>query len=137
MQLTEIDQFFNDHPLKKEYFSAGDSERSGCAAVAERDVLAALGGYEPEKAIEKELFRAAIAEQTIFLLLNPEYLTGAYTRINTLTSAGNTCRFNGQDSPLGQRAAALIAPLTDKKGNSVSAESTTQQPIGSISLLRG
>lgn len=112
MQLQEIDSFFGQHPLKEQYFSAPESERSGCAAVAERDVRAAIA-HLPEEITSRyqEFIPAAIAEQTIFLLLNPEYLTGAYTRINSLSSAGNSCRFNGQESPLGQRAAALLSPL--------------------------
>ena len=41
MELSEINSFFQNHPLREEYFSFSEAERSGCAAVAERDVTAA------------------------------------------------------------------------------------------------
>lgn len=116
MTLTETDTFFQNHPLKDKYFSFTDSERSACIAVAERDVTAALGNNLPLKnnALQ-ELLDAAIAEQTVFLMLNPEYLTGSYTRTSAVTSAGESRRFSGQNSVLGQRAAALLEPLLANK----------------------
>ena len=75
MQLSEVDLFFTEHPLKESYFSFSETERAGTLAVAERDVRAVTAGcsFQGE---QLEFFQAAIAEQTIFLLLNPEYLTG-------------------------------------------------------------
>ena len=108
MTLNEIDSFFQNHPLKERYFAILDNERAGTAAVAERDVMAAVSTED------REFLNAAIAEQTIFLILNPEYLTGAYTHTQSLSSGGENRRFQTSVSPLGQRAAALIAPLLAK-----------------------
>ena len=111
MTLFEIDEFFREHPLKESYFKFSESERSGIAAVAQRDVAAAIANV-PEIPENKQLLvNAAIAEQTVFLMLNPEYLTGTYTNISAVGSGDNLRRYSGQSSPLGQRAAALIAPL--------------------------
>ena len=114
MQLSKVDEFFSAHPLKEQYFNFSGPERAGTAAVALRDVRSALAGYTVKDS-EQEFFEAAVAEQTIFLLLNPEYLTGAYTRTASLSSAGNSRKFSGQESVLGQRPAALIAPLLNRK----------------------
>ena len=46
MELSEINSFFQNHPLREEYFSFSEAERSGCAAVAERDVTAAADDAE-------------------------------------------------------------------------------------------
>lgn len=114
MTLTEIDSFFQNHPLKERYFAVLDNERAGTAAVAERDVMAAVSHCEITGTEDREFLNAAIAEQTIFLILNPEYLTGAYTHTQSLSSGGENRRFNTSNSPLGQRAAALISPLLIK-----------------------
>lgn len=111
MQLETIDDFFQDHPLKERYFACSEAERAGTAAVAERDILAATAHCKIESESDKAFLLAAIAEQTVFLMLNPEYLTGCYTRTSSLSSGGGTRRFSDTASPLGQRAAALIAPL--------------------------
>ena len=118
MDLIETDNFFLVHPLKERYFSFGEAERSGIVAVAERDVRAAVAFHLPETGEEMDFFNAAIAEQTIFLMLNPEYLTGCYTRVNAVDSAGESLRFSDQKSLLGQRAAALLAPLLNKTAQS-------------------
>jgi hypothetical protein len=120
MLLKNTDDFFRDHPLKEQYFACSETERAGTAAVAERDILAATAHCKIESESDKEFLRAAIAEQTIFLMLNPEYLTGCYTRTASLSSGGGTRRFSDPASPLGQRAAALIAPLlaaSERAGN--------------------
>ena len=113
MLLEDLEKFFQDHPLKKEYFNHSDDERSGTFAVALRDIRALLGDYQPTDD-DMEFFRAAVAEQTLFLLLNPEYLTGVYAHTAALTAAGSSRKFSNSDSPLGQRAAALLAPLLKK-----------------------
>lgn len=110
MQLTIADEFFNEHPLKEHYFSFSEAERAGTLAVAERDILALLAGSKVTED-EEPFFQAAIAEQSIFLLLNPEYLTGAYTRTVSISSSGHSRKFSGQESVLGQRAAALLTPI--------------------------
>ena len=110
MQLSIADDFFNDHPLKEHYFSFSEAERAGTLAVAERDILALLAGNRITEA-EREFFQAAIAEQSIFLMLNPEYLTGAYTRTVSISSSGYSRKFSGQESVLGQRAATLLNPI--------------------------
>lgn len=114
MTLNEIDSFFQNHPLKERYFAILDNERAGTAAVAERDVMAAVSHCEINGTEDREFLNAAIAEQTIFLILNPEYLIGAYTHTQSLSSGGENRRFQTSVSPLGQRAAALIAPLLAK-----------------------
>lgn len=126
MNISEIDAFFQEHPLKERYFSVDVSERAGVAAVAQRDVLAAVAGCTVSGEEAVEFLHAAIAEQTIFLMLNPEYLTGCYTAVSTLSSGGVSRKFSGTASPLGQRAAALIAPLlaaAEKTQNSTSSGS--------------
>ena len=40
MLLSEINSFFQSHPLKEQYFSVNENERAGTALVAERDVNA-------------------------------------------------------------------------------------------------
>ena len=90
MTVIEIDNFFLTHPLSEKYFSFSDVERAGCAAVAERDVRAVLLDVEISTDEEAAFVNPAIAEQTVFLLLNPEYLTGIYSRITAVSSAGET-----------------------------------------------
>ena len=114
MLITEINAFFQNHPLKEQYFAANDIVRTGTAAVAERDVLAAVSQCTVSTDEERGFLNAAIAEQTIFLILNPEYLTGCYSHIQSIGSGGESRRFTVNSSPLGQRAAALIAPLLAK-----------------------
>ena len=148
-QLSKVDEFFSAHPLKEQYFNFSGPERAGTAAVALRDVRSALAGYTVKDS-EQEFFEAAVAEQTIFLLLNPEYLTGAYTRTASLSSAGNSRKFSGQESVLGQRPAALLASLlenaaTEKKkypensssGNSSSGTTAEAENCGTLHLERG
>lgn len=140
MTLIEIDEFFREHPLKESYFKFSDAERAGIAAVAERDVTAAVANVPQISAKEQQLVDAAIAEQTVFLMLNPEYLTGIFTRIENIGSAGNSRRFSGQESPLGQRPAALIAPLLERSsstGSSSAAAGNREALPPVISLLRG
>ena len=85
---------FDIMPLSEKYFSFAEAERAGCAAVAERDVRAALLDTAVSAEDETMFVNAAIAEQTVFLLLNPEYLTGMYTRISALASAGESKKFS-------------------------------------------
>ena len=118
MLLSEINSFFQSHPLKEQFFSVNESERSGMALVAERDVMAAIGNRQIASAQEREFLNAAIAEQTIFLILNPEYLTGTFSHTQSVGSAGENRRFTSSSSPLGQRAAALIAPILARTENS-------------------
>ena len=111
MLQSEIDTFFMNHPLKERFFAFSAEERAGCAAVAERDVLAAVADCTLSGEKQQQFLNAAIAEQTVFLLLNPEYITGTYTRTAALSSGGESRKFSDVLSPLGQRAAALISPL--------------------------
>ncbi len=111
MLISEINTFFQSHPLKEHYFSVNESERAGTAAVAERDVLAAVSHCTVSSEEDRGFLNAAVAEQTIFLILNPEYLTGCYSHTQSIGSGADSRRFTSSSSPLGQRAAALIAPL--------------------------
>lgn len=124
MTIIEIDNFFTNHPLAEKYFAFPEADRAGCAAVAQRDVRAALTGCPVSETEENELVFAAIAEQTIFLLLNPEYLVGSYTHLSAVVSAGESKRFTGSQAVLGQRPAALIAPLLNRKISADTAEET-------------
>lgn len=139
MTLTEIDTFFNNHPLKEKYFSFSESERAGCFAVAERDVTAAAARCLPLQSDETQrLFDAAVAEQTVFLMLNPEYLTGNYTRTESISSAGENRRFSEQNSVLGQRTAALLAALPEGVcTNEPDGQGTSEVISGSLILQRG
>lgn len=130
MLLSEINSFFQSHPLKEQYFSVNENERAGTALVAERDVMAALGHCTIASAQEREFLNAAIAEQTIFLILNPEYLTGAFSHTLSIASGGENRRFASSTSPLGQRAAALIAPILEKAANGGNLADTTDSPSG-------
>lgn len=138
MTLVETDEFFREHPLKESYFKYSENERSGILAVAARDIQAAVSGIEPVNGDEKNFIDAAIAEQTIFLMLNPEYLTGKYTRTAAVGSGESMLRFSDQLSPLGQRAAALIAPLL-KRGENLKEKTTDATDIlpPTVSLMRG
>ena len=73
--IRQIDDYFRNHPLQEQYLKFSVSERTGAANVAARDVAAALDNAAVT-GTEQDTVSAAIAEQTIFLLLNPEYLTG-------------------------------------------------------------
>ena len=114
MQLSKVDEFFSAHPLKEQYFNFSGPERAGTAAVALRDVRSALAGYTVKDS-EQEFFEAAVAEQTIFLLLNPENLTGSCDALAAESSAGSSRSYRARQNPLCLRAAALIAPLTAAK----------------------
>ena len=133
MELSEINSFFLNHPLREEYFGFSEAERSGCAAVAERDVTAAAADADLTVAGHQALFDAAVAEQTVFLLLNPEYLTGGRTGVTAVSSGGESRKFSASDSVLGQRAAALIVPLLEKS----SASGDGRSVAGQLRITRG
>lgn len=97
--ISDLDIFFQNHPLQEQYFQFSAAERAGAAAVAGRDVRAALN-YMEIPTDRQDIFTAAVAEQTLFLLLNPEYLTGSAV------------------PPLGPRPAALLKPLHTAPVNS-------------------
>ena len=100
-----------EHPLNAACAGFTAAERSGAAAVAERDVLAALDGRAVPEAL-REQFLSAVVEQCVFLLLNPEQLTGAADGVLAEAAAGTSRRCRERTSPLCLRAAALLAPLT-------------------------
>lgn len=110
LNLETIDGYFRRHPLRARYFRFVAADRAGAAAVAERDVSAALD-YAPVPEAQAEIFLAATAEQTLFLLLNPARLTGATDGVAAESSAGEHRSYRAASHPLGLRAAALIAPL--------------------------
>ena len=89
---SEIETVLQLHPLKEQFFKYTADERAGAFAVAERDVHAALDNVTIRDEW-REQFRAAVAEQALFLLLNPEYLAGEKNEV------------------MGKRAAHLIQPL--------------------------
>ena len=68
MELETIDNFFNEHLLKVEYFDFGREARAAALRMAERDVAAELG-REPDA--DRFLEVAAVGEQTIHLLRHP------------------------------------------------------------------
>ena len=102
LDITVIDNYFQNHPLSAEFFTFPAAERAGAAKVAEADVSAALD-HLPVSPAQTGIFEAAVAEQCLCLLLNPEMLTG-----------GETDDRRVRRGPLGLRAAALIAPLRDR-----------------------
>ena len=110
--INDIDNFFNIHPLKEAYFSFNESDRKGAMAVAQRDVMAALNYAEIQNSI-LETVTAAIAEQSVYLLLNPTVLTGAADIIARENSAGNQRVYRERLTPLCIRAAALLKPLLE------------------------
>jgi hypothetical protein len=135
--INEIDKFFETHPLKTEYFVFSELERAGVILIARRDIQAALDYAEiPEQ--YQEFFTAAVAEQSIYMLLNPAALTGSRDNIARENSAGNSRSYRESDTPLCVRTAALLAPI--KK---YLADQNPQIPGGqvsqrvSVSLTRG
>jgi len=68
MELETIDNFFNEHLLKVEYFGFGRETRAAALCMAQRDVAAELGR---EPAADRFLEVAAVGEQTIHLLRHP------------------------------------------------------------------
>ena len=68
MELETIDDFFNEHLLKVEYFNFGEAARTAALRMAERDVAAELGR---SPAADRYLEVAAVGEQTIHLLRHP------------------------------------------------------------------
>ena len=68
MELETIDEFFNEHLLRVEYFSFGQQERTEALGMAERDIAAELGRL-PDP--DDFLAVAAVGEQTIHLLHHP------------------------------------------------------------------
>ena len=69
MELEKIDLFFNDHLLKVEYFNFSSGSRAAALRMAEHDVAAELGR---EPSADDPLELAAVGEQTIYLLRNPD-----------------------------------------------------------------
>ncbi len=113
IEISAIDRFFESHPLQEYYFRFAENERKGACTVAERDARAAVGFMEiPENM--SEIFLSAVAEQSIFLLLNPANLTGAADHVAAENSAGSSRSFHSRKNPLCLRAAALLAPLTGR-----------------------
>ena len=105
LDITVIDNYFQNHPLSAQFLAFSATERAGAAKVAESDVSAALD-YLPVPATRAEIFQAAVAEQCLCLLLNPEMLAGRED------ASGKTSGV--RRAPLCPRAAALIAPLRDR-----------------------
>lgn len=116
--VSELDDFFQNHPLQQQYFQFTAAERSGAAAVAGRDVAAALE-YRDVPAEKQEFVTAAVAEQALFLLLNPEYLTG--------TAA----------PPLNVRSQALLKPLSAEPEEEPEIEPEDAEYSGTVRLSRG
>ncbi len=116
--VSTIDEFFESHPLKEHYFRFAADDRRGACAVAERDVCAAAGLLEIPPDREK-MFLPAVAEQCVYLLLNPIQLTGAADILDSESSAGSSRSFRMRKNPLCLRAAALLAPLTGAGGGAV------------------
>ena len=99
--------------------------------LSEIDERAAVAGCVIESDEDQEFLNAAIAEQTIFLMLNPEYLTGRYTGLTAIDSGSESRRFSTRSTvPLGERPAALIAPLLAASAgkNSGSSSENTSSP---------
>ena len=115
LDITIIDRYFQTHPLSASYFGFSADDRRGAAAVAERDASAALD-HEPVDEAHREVFAAAVAEQCLHLLLNPEKLTGRNDGVTSESSAGAHRSYREQPSPLCRRAAALLAPLKPAGG---------------------
>ena len=112
MQYQEIEKYFENHPLKEKFSSFPDDERRSCVSVAERDILAAIHPVVTQHS-EADIFLAAVAEQTLFLLLNPENLTGINSGVSAVSSAGESRKFGQAGAPLlGQRAAGLAGMLS-------------------------
>ena len=85
MLISEINSFFQSHPLKEHYFNVNESERAGTAAVAERDVMAAISHCTVSTDEERGFLNAAIAEQTIFLIqLGAVFADHALTSLSLL-----------------------------------------------------
>lgn len=110
LSVSDSDKFFLIHPLSGCYGGFSEAEKEAALHIAECDVSAALG--VPELPADAPWFTLnAVYEQMIFLLLNPEHLTGrtsgtplrwnlchrAYT---LLTCYGELSRTNANGSAL-------------------------------------
>ena len=71
----EANQFFTDHPLKKEFFEFEEEIRHAAVSAALRDVTAALK-LETFPDDPDPMLKAAVFEQAVYLLLNPHVLSG-------------------------------------------------------------
>ena len=110
VSITETDNFFQTHPLREKYLSFTENERLSTLNVAQTDVMTALDtGDIPDK--YRNMLISAVAEQTIFLLLNPEYRIGKYDNISSENIAGSRRDFQSNPSLLCRRAAMIIAKL--------------------------
>ena len=144
VSITEADNFFQTHPLREKYLSFTDNERSSTLNVAQTDVMTAFDSDDiPEE--YRDLLISAVAEQTIFLLLNPEYLTGKYENISSENVSGSRRDFQDDPSLLCRRAAMIIAKLrkllTVETEDDVEKEESVDSPVevkpGSITIYRG
>lgn len=113
MQYSEIEKYLENHPLQEKFTSFSEKERCCCIRLAERDILTAIYPVRPRNSSEDEMFLAAVAEQTLFLLLNPEVITGSNTGISAVSSGSESRKFGPDGAPLlGQRAAAIVENFT-------------------------
>lgn len=101
LTVTDGDLFFSEHPLNKCYLKFPAEQRGSAIVTAERDVAAALGKEALDDTSDSRV-TAAVFEQAIFLLLNPEYLTG------------HSCETLKEFSYLAPRAYALVADIIKK-----------------------
>ena len=107
-------------------------------SVAQTDVMTAFD-TENIPGEYRQLLISAVAEQTIFLLLNPEYLTGKYDNISSENISGSRRDFQDDPSLLCRRAAMIIAKLkkllTAEKSDT--AEKTPEIVPATITINRG
>lgn len=118
---TYLEKYFASHPLAEKFLSAESALRTAAFAAARRDILAVLG-REPEE--EQELAAAALCEQTVYILLHPEYLSdnGAEIASESVEGIGRRTYFRQRERSgaaaghLAPRAAAYLAALLSPGG---------------------
>ena len=80
-----LEKYFARHPLSDKFLAAESSLRSAAFAAARRDLLAVLG-REPDES--EELAAAALCEQTLHILLHPEYFSAAEQELASESVSG-------------------------------------------------
>ncbi|MCQ2377600.1 MAG: hypothetical protein MJ016_00105 [Victivallaceae bacterium] len=113
---TVLQAYFNTHLLCEELNGFSTAEKQAALNAADLDVAAELG--RPVTDEDDALLRAALAEQTIHLLLHRDALSGVPDRriVSESIDGVGSCTYkvaeNVSSSTLGSRARALLAGAT-------------------------
>jgi len=106
IDIEYVDAYFGNHPLGGRYLGFDAEARSAALAAARRDILASLG--REAESDDDAFAAAAVCEQTLHILLHPEFLTAPEPQLASESVNGigrRSYRGGGIDDPRSRRFA--------------------------------